>query len=249
MPPAIYAPLIAKEQVKDMEELQTIIKSLIEVGDRLDKPVLATGNVHYIEPEEEIYREIIVRSLGQGAMINWTIGHGEHAQPAPLPKAHFRTTNEMLDEFAFLGEDLARKLVIENTNALADIFEPVEVVRVTCTHPFIDKAEETVAELTYKKAFEIYGNPLPDIVDLWIEKELTSILGMDLLWFIWLRRCWCNVPTNGATVGSRGSVGSSFVATMIGITEVNPLSSLCLWSVSVQRVYHRWFLWFRFWYA
>ena len=107
MPPAIYAPLIAKEQVKDMEELQTIIKSLIEVGDRLGKPVLATGNVHYIEPEEEIYREIIVRSLGQGAMINRTIGHGEHAQPAPLPKAHFRTTNEMLVEFAFLGEDLA----------------------------------------------------------------------------------------------------------------------------------------------
>ncbi|MGC0303430.1 PolC-type DNA polymerase III, partial [Streptococcus sp. CL8.13] len=85
MPPAIYAPLIAKEQVKDMEELQTIIKSLIEVGDRLGKPVLATGNVHYIEPEEEIYREIIVRSLGQGAMINRTIGHGEHAQPAPRP--------------------------------------------------------------------------------------------------------------------------------------------------------------------
>ncbi|MFQ7325359.1 MAG: PolC-type DNA polymerase III, partial [Streptococcus xiaochunlingii] len=104
MPPAIYAPLIAKEQVKDMDELQTIIKSLIEVGDRLGKPVLATGNVHYLEPEEEIYREIIVRSLGQGAIINRTIGHGENAQPAPLPKAHFRTTNEMLDEFAFLGE-------------------------------------------------------------------------------------------------------------------------------------------------
>ena len=119
MPPAIYAPLIAKEQVKDMDELQTIIKSLIEVGDRLGKPVLATGNVHYLEPEDEIYREIIVRSLGQGAMINRTIGHGEDAQPAPLPKAHFRTTNEMLDEFAFLGEDLARKIVIENTNALA----------------------------------------------------------------------------------------------------------------------------------
>jgi len=177
MPPAIYAPLIAKEQVKDMEELQTIIKSLIEVGDRLGKPVLATGNVHYIEPEEEIYREIIVRSLGQGAMINRTIGHGEHAQPAPLPKAHFRTTNEMLDEFAFLGEDLARKLVIENTNVLAEIFEPVEVVKGDLYTPFIDKAEETVAELTYKKAFEIYGNPLPDIVDLRIEKELTSILG------------------------------------------------------------------------
>ena len=225
MPPAIYAPLIAKEQVKDMEELQTIIKSLIEVGDRLGKPVLATGNVHYLEPEDEIYREIIVRSLGQGAMINRTIGHGEAAQPAPLPKAHFRTTNEMLDEFAFLGEDLARKIVIENTNVLAEIFEPVEVVKGDLYTPFIDKAEETVAELTYKKAFEIYGNPLPDIVDLRIEKELTSILGNGFA-VIYLASQMLVQRSNerGYLVGSRGSVGSSFVATMIGITEVNPLS-------------------------
>ena len=225
MPPAIYAPLIAKEQVKDMEELQTIIKNLIEVGDRLGKPVLATGNVHYIEPEDEIYREIIVRSLGQGAMINRTIGHGEAAQPAPLPKAHFRTTNEMLDEFAFLGEDLARKIVIENTNALAEIFEPVEVVKGDLYTPFIDQAEETVAELTYKKAFEIYGNRLPDIVDLRIEKELTSILGNGFA-VIYLASQMLVHRSNerGYLVGSRGSVGSSFVATMIGITEVNPLS-------------------------
>lgn len=225
MPPAIYAPLIAKEQVKDMEELHTIIKSLIEVADRLGKPVLATGNVHYLEPEDEIYREIIVRSLGQGAMINRTIGHGEAAQPAPLPKAHFRTTNEMLDEFAFLGEDLARKIVIENTNALAEIFEPVEVVKGDLYTPFIDKAEETVAELTYKKAFEIYGNPLPDIVDLRIEKELTSILGNGFA-VIYLASQMLVHRSNerGYLVGSRGSVGSSFVATMIGITEVNPLS-------------------------
>lgn len=225
MPPAIYAPLIAKEQVKDMEELQTIIKSLIEVGDRLGKPVLATGNVHYLEPEDEIYREIIVRSLGQGAMINRTIGHGEAAQPAPLPKAHFRTTNEMLDEFAFLGEDLARKIVIENTNALAEIFEPVEVVKGDLYTPFIDQAEETVAELTYKKAFEVYGNPLPDIVDLRIEKELTSILGNGFA-VIYLASQMLVHRSNerGYLVGSRGSVGSSFVATMIGITEVNPLS-------------------------
>ena len=225
MPPAIYAPLIAKEQVKDMEELQTIIKSLIEVGERLGKPVLATGNVHYLEPEDEIYREIIVRSLGQGALINRTIGHGEAAQPAPLPKAHFRTTNEMLDEFAFLGEDLARKIVIENTNALAEIFEPVEVVKGDLYTPFIEKAEETVAELTYKKAFEIYGNPLPDIVDLRIEKELTSILGNGFA-VIYLASQMLVQRSNerGYLVGSRGSVGSSFVATMIGITEVNPLS-------------------------
>ncbi|GGE37192.1 PolC-type DNA polymerase III [Streptococcus himalayensis] len=225
MPPAIYAPLIAKEQIKDEQEVHTIIQSLIEVGNRLGKPVLATGNVHYIEPEEEIYREIIVRSLGQGATINWTIGHGENAQPAPLPKAHFRTTNEMLDEFAFLGEDLARKIVITNPNDLADTFEPIEVVKGDLYTPFIEKAEETVAELTYQKAFEIYGNPLPDIVDLRIEKELTSILGNGFA-VIYLASQMLVQRSNerGYLVGSRGSVGSSFVATMIGITEVNPLS-------------------------
>ena len=143
----------------------------------------------------------------------------------PLPKAHFRTTNEMLDEFAFLGEDLARKIVIENTNALAEIFEPVEVVKGELYTPFIDKAEETVAELTYQKAFEIYGNPLPDIVDLRIEKELTSILGNGFA-VIYLASQMLVHRSNerGYLVGSRGSVGSSFVATMIGITEVNPLS-------------------------
>ncbi|MEZ7647824.1 PolC-type DNA polymerase III [Streptococcus constellatus] len=225
MPPAIYAPLIAKEQVKDMEELHTIIKNLIEVGERLEKPVLATGDVHYIEPEEEIYREIIVRSLGQGAMINRTIGHGENAQPAPLPKAHFRTTNEMLDEFAFLGDELARQVVIENPNQLALTFEPIEVVKGDLYTPFIDKSEEKVAELTYAKAFEIYGNPLPDIVDHRIERELSSILGNGFA-VIYLASQMLVQRSNkrGYLVGSRGSVGSSFVATMIGITEVNPLS-------------------------
>lgn len=101
MPPAIYAPLIAKDLIKDEEAIEQLIRDLIEVANRLDKPVLATGNVHYINPEDAIYREIIVRALGQGAMINRPIGKGENAKPAPLPEAHFRTTNEMLDDFAF----------------------------------------------------------------------------------------------------------------------------------------------------
>lgn len=129
MPPAIYRPLVVRDLIKDEAGIQQIIRDLIEVGRRLDKPVLATGNVHYIEPEDEIYREIIVRSLGQGAMINRTIGRGEDAQPAPLPKAHFRTTNEMLDEFAFLGKDLAYEIVVTNANTFADRFEDVEVVK------------------------------------------------------------------------------------------------------------------------
>ncbi|MBM7636548.1 PolC-type DNA polymerase III [Streptococcus saliviloxodontae] len=224
MPPAIYAPLIARELIKDEAGIQQVIRDLIEVGRRLDKPVMATGNVHYLEPEDEIYREIIVRSLGQGAMINRTIGRGENAQPAPLPKAHFRTTNEMLDEFAFLGEDLAYEIVVTNTNAFADRIEDVEVVKGDLYTPFIDKAEETVAELTYQKAFELYGNPLPDIIDLRIEKELTSILGNGFAVIYLASQMLVNRSNErGYLVGSRGSVGSSFVATMIGITEVNPM--------------------------
>lgn len=225
MPPAIYAPLLAQGTIKDQEGIEQVIRDLIQVGRKLDMPVLATGNVHYLEPEQEIYREIIVRSLGQGAMINRTIGRGEGAQPAPLPKAHFRTTNEMLDEFAFLGKDLAYEIVVTNTQDFAQRFEEVEVVKGDLYTPFIDKAEEQVAEMTYQKAFEIYGNPLPDIVDLRIEKELTSILGNGFA-VIYLASQMLVHRSNarGYLVGSRGSVGSSFVATMIGITEVNPLS-------------------------
>ncbi|MGT2911521.1 PolC-type DNA polymerase III [Streptococcus cameli] len=224
MPPALYEPLIAREQFKNIEEIHTLIRNLIEVGNKAGLPVLATGNVHYLDPEEEIYREIIVRSLGQGAMINRPIGHGENAQPAPLPKAHFRTTNEMLDEFSFLGEDLARKIVIVQPNQFLERFEEVEVVKKDLYTPYIEKAEETVAELTYEKAFEIYGNPLPDIIDLRIEKELSSILGNGFA-VIYLASQMLVQRSNdrGYLVGSRGSVGSSFVATMIGITEVNPM--------------------------
>ncbi|HFO0534697.1 TPA: PolC-type DNA polymerase III, partial [Streptococcus pyogenes] len=224
MPPAIYQPLVVRELIKDQAGIEQVIRDLIEVGKRAKKPVLATGNVHYLEPEEEIYREIIVRSLGQGAMINRTIGRGEGAQPAPLPKAHFRTTNEMLDEFAFLGKDLAYQVVVQNTQDFADRIEEVEVVKGDLYTPYIDKAEETVAELTYQKAFEIYGNPLPDIIDLRIEKELTSILGNGFAVIYLASQMLVNRSNErGYLVGSRGSVGSSFVATMIGITEVNPM--------------------------
>lgn len=211
-------------------------------------PVLATGNVHYLDPEEEIYREIIVRAQGQSSMMNWTIGSGEDAQPAPLPKAHFRTTNEMLDEFSFLGEDLAREIVITNPNQLLERFEDVEVVKKDLYTPYIERAEEQVAEMTYAKAFEIYGNPLPDIIDLRIEKELSSILGNGFA-VIYLASQMLVHRSNerGYLVGSRGSVGSSFVATMIGITVVNPMPpSRRLSKLPVLRIRHRWFL--RLWF-
>ena len=224
MPPAIYAPLIAKDLIKDEAAIEQLIRDLIEVANRLDKPVLATGNVHYINPEDAIYREIIVRALGQGAMINRPIGKGENAKPAPLPEAHFRTTNEMLDDFAFLGKDLAYEIVVTNTQAMADQIEEVEVVKKDLYTPFIDRAEEQVAEMTYARAFELYGNPLPDIIDLRIEKELSSILGNGFAVIYLASQMLVNRSNErGYLVGSRGSVGSSFVATMIGITEVNPM--------------------------
>ena len=224
MPPAIYAPLIAKDLIKDEVAIEQLIRDLIEVANCLDKPVLATGNVHYINPEDAIYREIIVRALGQGAMINRPIGKGENAKPAPLPEAHFRTTNEMLDDFAFLGKDLAYEIVVTNTQAMAEEIEEVEVVKKDLYTPFIDRAEEQVAEMTYARAFELYGNPLPDIIDLRIEKELSSILGNGFAVIYLASQMLVNRSNErGYLVGSRGSVGSSFVATMIGITEVNPM--------------------------
>ncbi len=224
MPPALYRPLLAQDMFEDEKAIEKTIQDLVAIGKKLNKPVLATGNVHYLDPEDAIYREIIVRSLGQGALINRPIGKGEGAQPAPLPEAHFRTTNEMLDEFAFLGEEEAKRLVITEPNALAERFEDIEVVKKDLYTPFIERAEEQVAEMTYAKAFELYGNPLPDIIDRRIEKELTSILGNGFA-VIYLASQMLVHRSNarGYLVGSRGSVGSSFVATMIGITEVNPM--------------------------
>ena len=224
MPPAIYRPLIAKETIKDEVELQRILKDMMQIADKLGKPVLATGNVHYLNPEDAVYREIIVRSLGAGAIINRPVGRGEHAMPAPLPEVHFRTTNEMLDDFAFLGAETARQIVIENTQKMAESFDVLTPVRDDLYTPYIPESEEKMAQMTYERAHATYGNPLPDIVDLRIEKELNSIIGngfsvIYLISQILVQRS----NERGYLVGSRGSVGSSFVATMTGITEVNPL--------------------------
>ena len=224
MPPAIYRPLIAKETIKDEVELQRILQDLMRIADKLGKPVLATGNVHYLNPEDAIYREIIVRSLGAGAIINRPVGRGEHAMPAPLPEVHFRTTNEMLDDFAFLGEATARQIVIENTQKMADSFDVLTPVRDDLYTPYIPESEEKMAKLTYEKAHATYGNPLPDIVDLRIEKELNSIIGNGFSVIYLISQILVERSNKrGYLVGSRGSVGSSFVATMTGITEVNPL--------------------------
>jgi DNA polymerase-3 subunit alpha (Gram-positive type) len=144
--------------------------------------------------------------------------------PAPLPEVHFRTTNEMLDDFAFLGEATARQIVIENTQKMADSFDVLTPVRDDLYTPYIPESEEKMAKLTYEKAHATYGNPLPDIVDLRIEKELNSIIGNGFSVIYLISQILVERSNKrGYLVGSRGSVGSSFVATMTGITEVNPL--------------------------
>ncbi|MDR2976073.1 MAG: PolC-type DNA polymerase III [Streptococcaceae bacterium] len=229
MPPALYEPLLAGGSFKNSKEVEETIKELIQVADALNIPVVATGDVHYLAPEDEIYREIIVRSLA-GAEINWTQGHGEDAKPLPLPKAHFRTTDEMLKDFAFLGEDLAKKIVVTNTRALAERFEVLTPVRDDLYTPVMtfeggEGSEERIIRLAYEKAHEIYGDPLPDEVDERLEKELRSIVGNGFsVIYIIAQELVHRSNERGYLVGSRGSVGSSLVATMIGITEVNPLA-------------------------
>ncbi len=229
MPPALYRALLVGGNFKNEKELEQSLKDLVKIGKTLNKPVLATGNLHYINPEDAIYREIIVRSLGQGAEINWTQGHGEHARPLPLPEAHFRTTDEMLDAFSFLDEATAREIVITNTQEMADSFDTLTPVRDDLYTPVMtfeggEGSEERIVRLAYEKAHAVYGNPLPDIVDARLERELRSIVGNGFsVIYIIAQELVFRSSKRGYLVGSRGSVGSSLVATMIGITEVNPL--------------------------
>ncbi|GAB2028065.1 PolC-type DNA polymerase III [Lactovum odontotermitis] len=229
MPPALYEPLLAGGSFKNRKEVEETINELIHVADELNIPAIASGDVHYLAPEDEIYREIIVRSL-VGAEINWTQGHGEDAKPLPLPKAHLRTTDEMLKDFAFLGEDLAKKIVVTDTQALSEKFEVLTPVRDDLYTPVMtfeggEGSEERIIRLAYEKAHEIYGDPLPDIVDERLEKELRSIVGNGFsVIYIIAQELVHRSNARGYLVGSRGSVGSSLVATMIGITEVNPLA-------------------------
>jgi DNA polymerase-3 subunit alpha (Gram-positive type) len=215
MPKPVYAPLIEQELVKSEKDLEDIIQKLIAIGDELGKPVVATGNVHYLNEEDAIYRKILVNSMGGANPLN------RHS----LPKVHFRTTDEMLTEFQFLGNDLAKKIVVENPNNLVDSCEVVVPVKDELYTPKIPGSEQEITDLSYNRAKELYGNPLPDIVEKRLEKELNSIIGngFSVIYLI-SQKLVHKSNQDGYLVGSRGSVGSSFVATMTGITEVNPLA-------------------------
>ncbi|KAF1305414.1 PolC-type DNA polymerase III [Enterococcus saccharolyticus] len=215
MPKPVYSPLIEQELVKNEKDLEDIIEKLIAIGDELGKPVVATGNVHYLNEEDAIYRKILINSMGGANPLN------RHR----LPKVHFRTTDEMLTEFQFLGNDVAKKIVVTNPNELADSCEVVIPVKDELYTPKIPGSEQEITDLSYNRAKELYGDPLPEIVEKRLEKELNSIIGngFSVIYLI-SQKLVHKSNEDGYLVGSRGSVGSSFVATMTGITEVNPLA-------------------------
>lgn len=203
--------LIDKGILKDTEQLKNINKKIYKIGLENNKPVVATGDVHFLDPEDEIYRRILMS--GQ-----------KFSDADSQPPLYFKTTREMLDEFSYLGDDVAREVVIENTNLINNMVEEMIPIPEGTFPPVIEGAEEELKEITYKKAIEIYDSPLPEIVENRLNKELTSIIenGYAVMYIIAQKLVWRSLE-DGYLVGSRGSVGSSFAATMSGITEINPL--------------------------
>ena len=200
------------EQIREMEDILNINRRIVELGEQLNKPVVATGDVHFMDPEDGIYREIIQDSIGMG----------DKEDPAQL---YFRTTDEMLEEFAYLGKEKCYEVVVTNTQKIADMIEVLSPVRPDKCPPVIENSDENLRKICYDKAHSMYGDPLPPIVEERLERELNSIIknGYSVMYIIAQKLVWKSVE-DGYLVGSRGSVGSSFVATMSGITEVNPLS-------------------------
>lgn len=214
MPKGAYVDLIDRELVKDEQTLEDIIANLVKIGEELDKPVVATGNVHYLEPEDSIFRDILLETTKKGAF-----------SQTRNPKVHFRTTDEMVEEFSFLGQDKAEEIVIDNTQKIADSLDHVSPVKSGLYAPKMEGSDQEIRQMSYDKAKELYGDPLPEIVEARLEKELKSIIENDFSVIYLISQKLVNKSvSDGYLVGSRGSVGSSFVATMTGITEVNPLS-------------------------
>ncbi|MGN1156782.1 MAG: PolC-type DNA polymerase III [Agathobacter sp.] len=199
--------------VETEEDLIEINRKIVKLGEDFNKLVVATCDVHFLDPEDEIYRRIIMAGKG----------FDDADQQAPL---YLRTTEEMLAEFSYLGSAKAEEVVITNTNKIADMCERISPVRPDKCPPVIENSDQMLRDICYNKAYKMYGNPLPEVVYARLERELNSIIsnGYAVMYIIAQKLVWKS-NEDGYLVGSRGSVGSSFVATMAGITEVNPLQA------------------------
>ena len=202
-----------KHDIRSIKDLEDKNKEIVALGEKYHKLVVATCDVHFLDPEDEVYRRIIMASKGFKDADN----------QAPL---YLRTTEEMLKEFEYLGKEKAEEVVITNTNLIADMIERISPVRPDKCPPVIENSDENLREICYNKAHFIYGENLPMQVSKRLEKELDSIIGngFAVMYIIAQKLVWKS-NEDGYLVGSRGSVGSSFAATMAGITEVNPLSA------------------------
>ncbi|KAF0850244.1 MAG: PolC-type DNA polymerase III [Spiroplasma poulsonii] len=221
-PPSVYKHLVQMGDLSE-ERLLTVIKDIIYTAKKLNKPVVATGDVHYLNPEDKIFREVYINAKGIGGRPHPLYDYKQRV--TDYPDQFLRTTPEMLNEFKFLNDDeLIQEIVVTNPSLIANQIEKVEIIKDKLYTPKIDGSDELLEALCYQNAYKIYGNPLPEIVAKRLERELSAIIKHGFAVIYWIAHKLVDKSLqDGYLVGSRGSVGSSFVATMSNITEVNPL--------------------------